>query len=161
MGTYIAIRLAQRIGRIRWGRHIVIIMSTVLLIIGTYTSSLGDVELPVRQLARRDLREFRYDPNSRLYDSLLAIRSLIPPDASVAATSGLVPTLALREEIFSLPDPLPDPVDWAIISVEGNTWPLNGEGLRHTVEILRVSPQYDLVSRVDSFVLFRRISGDQ
>ncbi|MBI1833558.1 MAG: DUF2079 domain-containing protein [Candidatus Andersenbacteria bacterium] len=118
--------------------------AAVVLLVGTLISSWRDIDLPLRQLLSEEAFNHRYGLEVP-YAEVLQLRNSISPEDSVVATSGAIPLLAVREEIYLLQEMPVKPVDWVILTLRGNTWPLSQAELVETVRSLRSSPEYELV----------------
>ena len=132
-----------------------------MLLAGTYMVSFRDIELPLVRMINAEEREYFYGRESVVQD-VKKVSSFIGPEDSVATTSGVVPYLAARKEIFSLPEPLQyRSVDWVVISGRGNSWPLSTAERGNLVQELRDSDEYERVNtrRTNCAVSARQRAG--
>lgn len=134
--------------------RIVIYAAAMVILVGTFVSSWQDVDLPLRQLLDTEGHAHRYGQEVP-YDLVLQLRDTIPVDASVMATSGAIPFLATRQEIYLLEKTPQDPIDWVVITLRGNTWPLSQKDLIDIVGELRADPRYEIVIGSPYLAAFR------
>ena len=84
-----------------------------------------------------------------------ALQRYIPDSASVAASSVLVPRLAMRPHIYSFPSPKPTQY-LALLKDSERPYPLSHEEFAlHLSELLQ-SPNWECLHRADSLFIFRR-----
>ncbi len=92
----------------------------------------------------------------RLAQQLIA---LIPPEAAVSAQSNLLPHLSQREAIYLFPNPQTAKAEYIILDRQGEKYPLDADEYEEALNGLLSSPQYDLVSEIQGFLLLRK--GDE
>ncbi|HAL61380.1 MAG TPA: hypothetical protein DCP08_03125, partial [Chloroflexi bacterium] len=80
----------------------------------------------------------------------------IPARASLSAQSNLVPHLSHREAIYLFPNPQTAKAEYIILDTQGEKYPLSADQYEEFLNTLLSSPQYDLVSEIQGFLLFRR-----
>lgn len=157
--TFWITRYTRNIFTRRYIQQGIIVFFGAALLVGTYRTSLSDIELPLHRLVDKSERERFYGSDNVLAD-FYDLADNIGPEDSVAATSSLVPFLAARKEIFALPEPLASrAVDWVIIGAQGASWPLNSSERATLLQDLIDSPEYERVDRQGKFVLLKHVDN--
>ena len=107
---------------------------SLVIMLGVYGVSWKDPDLPLHKLSAPEFVSPEFQPVAS-HPALEIVKTMIPRDKSVAASSGLVPWLSDRPFIYNFPDPLPKQPMWVVLSPEFNTWPLpKGEVLSYIDE---------------------------
>jgi uncharacterized membrane protein len=86
-----------------------------------------------------------------------ALSQHIPDTASVAASSVLVPRLAMRRHIYSYPSSKPTQY-LALLKDSEKPYPLSHEAFSDSLTLLLQSPNWDCLYSADSLFIFRRRS---
>ena len=94
-----------------------------------------------------------YRQNRETYQALEAYLALVPEDASVKASTFLVPHLAQRKEIYGMDTK--HPTDWVVIDLRYPTW----ESAQETDEALQQDPAFVQLARQEGLVaIYQRIN---
>ena len=133
--------------------HILAIMALLICLLKTYTL----FESRYSRWYSSELVRF-YDkehyqtvlPVSEIHEQL----GLIPEEASVSASSHLVPHLCFREYIYEYP--LGDQSDYIILLDEENTYPLRREDLKNRIADLLRSRERTTIYAKDGFFIFKK-----
>lgn len=152
--TLATVWLSRMLGKLHSrARLIVPLVAASAVLYGTYTSSWRDVDLPLRHLADAELFANRWGaPAER--SVLVGITKLIPDSASVASVGSLVPTLAMRSEIYVLPEGTN--ADWIVLPTKHDSWPLSHSEVGQFIRDLRAGGVYTEVTSFDGWYVFRR-----
>lgn len=154
-GAIVAVYWIRRIGsRLHPSvSKIVPILAAIVVLYGAYTSSWRDVDLPLRHLVDPALFAARWGRVSER-GTLLGIRKLIPPEASVASVGSLVPTLATRSEIYVLPEGADS--EWIVLPTRYDSWPLSRAEVGQLIRDLRENELYTEVTSFHGWYVFKR-----
>jgi hypothetical protein len=94
------------------------------------------------------------------YEAFQKMRALIPPEASVAGSSGFLAHVGNRRQLFTYPDD--GGAEWLILSsAYGNPWPLNRDQAAAHIIRLQRNPAYKLVEHAAGMYLFQRVAPAQ
>jgi uncharacterized membrane protein len=85
----------------------------------------------------------------------MALKRHIPDSASVAASSTLIPRLAMRRRIFSYPSRQPSEY-LALLKDKESPYPLSHQAFNDSISNLLGSPNWECLHRQDSLFIFRR-----
>ena len=124
------------------GRRIFVAVAWIILVANIGNSSFWRIVQPGRYRALST------------YSDVRALASLIPPDASVAAQSALVPHLPQRRTIAMLPGFGHE--DYVFIHAGVNPWPYTQEELIAFNGMMQKDPSYELAGQRGVVRLYRR-----
>ena len=110
-----------------------VLAGTVLLVSGAHHYQLG-ITPPARSFSVPRVTEH--------HDIGKELMTLIPPDASVSAQTGLYPHLAHREKAYLFP--AVNDAEFVFLDVTGSTYPIDAKGLRLEVQWLLNTGEYGL-----------------
>lgn len=92
--------------------------------------------------------------NIHEYAAVMNCLKLIPPRASLAAQSALIPHVPKRQAIVMLPETAG--AEYILLHLEMNPWPLDLDGLRKLDYLLRKSPSYRCLCCSGSLRLYQK-----
>lgn len=134
-------------------RQVFLISISVLLVATTHVTAWANHAVPLRALWRElATTDSIGESTATAFNHL---KTLIPPDASVTASSGFTAHLAQHRELkYFSADPIT--TDWIIVSPYANPWPFNRNEAQHAIKILQTNPEYELVATKATVFLFQR-----
>jgi len=96
----------------------------------------------------------RYE-NIRDYQKVKQIIHQIPPDASVAALSALVPHIPKRKKIFMLPDL--DDAEYILVHSKINLWPYKKEEFQNFLRRIEHEKKYKCIDQSGEIRLYKKV----
>jgi len=118
------------------------IILVILLLINIANSNFWRIVKPSRYEALKD------------YKMVTQAISQIPPDASVAALSALIPHIPKRKRIFMLPEV--NEADYILIHSGINLWPYQKEELLKFIQRIENEGSYKLIFKEGKFIIYKR-----
>lgn len=155
LGTSNLTKLVKKFLPVKNYIWIVPTLAALILAYGTYASSWRDTDLPLHKLSKPEFTDAKYQPLGAS-GALQIIKTMIPADKSVSASSGLVPQLSGRPYIYNFPEPLPKEPMWLVLSSEFNTWPLKKGEIQSYIEDFKNNPKWNLIYADQGIYVFKR-----
>ncbi|OGC59813.1 hypothetical protein A3A70_03080 [candidate division WWE3 bacterium RIFCSPLOWO2_01_FULL_42_11] len=94
---------------------------------------------------------------SREAHEIKSVLVVVPSNASVSASSNLVPHLAARKEIYQFPEGI-EQAEYVVLTLDRTTYPLSWDQFKLKVNELNKNPDYELQAEKGSTYLFKRIN---
>lgn len=135
--------------------HVVVGFGALAVLVGAYTSSWEDIDLPIRQLTIPGYFLSRYHGDVD-YDMVRALLNLIPENDSVATVGSLVPAFASRSRIFIYSDQQLDRFQWIILTTNHNSWPMSRGEVLNAIRALRANSQFERFLDYGGIFVFHR-----
>jgi uncharacterized membrane protein len=129
---------------------------TGIMVWGILESSWNDPDLPLHKLNRAEFYDREFIPR-RSTPTLRLIEEIIPPEKSISAASGLVPSLSGRDHIYNFPAPFPKQTQWVVLSPEFNTWPLHRGEMESFINDFMNNKDYELIWQDYGIWAFKKI----
>ena len=126
-----------------------------LLLYGTYSVSLQDTDLPIRQLitnTNMSVNPYAQDMRNRLRE----LEQTIPQSDSVATISSFVPVLATREKIYNFESITNASTDWIILSNQFTAWPLSRADINTAIHNMKQNLEYQQIEDANGLFVFRK-----
>jgi uncharacterized membrane protein len=145
-GAILGVQTIRRVSR-SWplfSRSAALTIVTLLMLWGTYETSWGDVEIPLRRLRNPEFVDVKYLP-TRGIAALKLVKAIVPREAAVAASSGFLAEFAGRKYVYLFPKLPPAKKLWVVVSPEFNTWPLKKGEMEEAITRLTEDPAYETV----------------
>lgn len=139
-------------------RHTILLVATVAIILGTYTASWGDVDLPIRQYQIPGYYLGKYR-NPDAHDMILALLSIVPDTDSVATVGSLVPSFSARKGIYIVTYDGWEDADWVLLTNRFDSWPLSRKEVNTMIPQLRADPRYIRFFDWGGLFLFKKKSA--
>jgi uncharacterized membrane protein len=103
----------------------------------------------------RQFLQVEWRPDTRYTSTALAIIASLPPEATVAAQSHLVPHVPPRSTRVCFPFNL-EKVEYIFLDFQGNTWPFSAGQYSACVDTLRTGHGWITQTEKDGFLLLQR-----
>lgn len=150
--AYVAVGEVAGWLRRRTGRAAIPRALAALVLVTSGLAYVRESPLPGGQAWERARRET--PARAALLDAAVALVP-VDPSVGVAATSSILPHLALRSRVYFATDGRLPPPDYKVIDLR-DPYPASGEELRRHVALLRVDPWQRLLLERDEVLVFRR-----
>ena len=123
-------------------RNPFMILMVLLLVVNLANSNIWRIIEPSRYAAVKDYRMIKH------------ALAQVPPDASIAALSALIPHIPKRKNIYMLPEI--DDAEYIIFHSEINLWPYRADEFSKFMQRLENEKTYICVFQKGEFVIYKR-----